>query len=121
MSHAGKLIEDYFQRKGQPRDTALDAAYQFEMTVLRDMISRLEVILEDEGVPSETAVRVIRCLLYGAPSAADAELRMQQQAEMVKLLQEMPPKPFDLGAAGLPPLAARVQDMSARVRRGDLG
>ena len=90
MTHAGRLVEEYFERKGQPRASALDAAYQFEMTVLRDMLSRLEVILEDEGVSRETIERVIRCMLYGSPSLADAELRMQQDAEMVKLLSERP-------------------------------
>jgi hypothetical protein len=86
MSHAGQIIEDYFQRKGQPRDSALDAAYQFEMTMLRDMLSRLEVILDDEGVGPDTRERVIRCMLYGSPSPAAAEMRMRQEQEMVDLL-----------------------------------
>lgn len=105
MTYARHLIEQYFQRTGQPRDTALDAAWQYQLSVLRDMITRLEVILQDEGVERPTAERVMRCLLYGAPSVADAELRMQQQQErMIKLLHDRPPLPIDVsGLLGMPP------------------
>lgn len=96
MSYASEMVGRYFQRTGQSSAGALDAAYQYHMTLLRDMISRLEVILDDEGVPRETAERVIRCLLYGAPSAADAELRMRQTEEMTALLAKLPPPPFYL-------------------------
>ena len=115
MTYAGRLVEEYFERKGQPHASALDAAYQFEMTVLRDMLSRLEVILSDEGVDRATTLRVIRCMLYGAPSPAAAELRMRQDAEMVKVLSERPPVPFILPAdvaakLGLPPCEPVLQE-----------
>lgn len=110
MTYAGQIIERYFERKGQPRAAALDAAYQFEMTVLRDMLSRLEVILEDERVGRDVIERVIRCMLYGSPSPAAAELRMRQDEEMVKLLERTPLSmhvsgidPGALAALGLPP------------------
>jgi hypothetical protein len=86
MGHAAQIIEDYFQRKGQPRASALDAAYQFEMTMLRDMLSRLEVVLEDENVHPDKVCRILRCMLYGSPSPAAAELRMRQEQETVNLL-----------------------------------
>lgn len=83
------LIESYFARTGQPKAHRLDAAYAYQWELLRDLMKRLEVILEDEdSVTPEAATRVLRALLYGAPSAADAELRMRQQDEMVKLLGE---------------------------------
>ena len=88
MSYAAHLIHDYQARTGQPRDGALDAVYQLQWTYLRDMLGRLEVILDDEDVPPEIAKRVLRCLLYGSPSPADAEYRMRQQEETVKLLSE---------------------------------
>lgn len=96
MSDAHRIIEDYFRRTGVPRDSALDGVYMYEMTMLREVLSRLEAILEDEGVPPETAERVIRCLLYGAPSRADAELRMQQQEQMIEMLSRMPPLPVNM-------------------------
>ena len=103
MSYSHHLVESYFQRTGQPRDGQRDAAYQYEWTILRDMLSRLEVILDDEGVPRETAERVLRCLLYGSPSPAAAEQRMRQEAEMIKLLREQPVSmhvPLDAATAG---------------------
>jgi hypothetical protein len=108
MSYATEAVRRYLGRTGAPRDTGLDAAYQYEWTVLRDMLSRLEVILEDEGVPRETAERVIRCVLYGSPSPGAAEERMRCEAEVVKMLNERPAIPFEMSAdlaakLGLPP------------------
>jgi len=93
VAYANALIEDYFRRLGHPRASAMDAVWQFEHTMLRDMLSRLEVILKDEGVDPATAERVIRCMLYGSPSPAVAELRMRQADEQVKLLERLPPLP----------------------------
>jgi hypothetical protein len=90
VSYAHDLIADYFKRTGQAQDSALDGAYRYHLGGLRDILSRLEVILDDEGVPRETAQRVMRCLLYGVPSVADAELRMRQQEEMVRLISSTP-------------------------------
>lgn len=106
MSLSGHLVESYQRRTGQPRDNDRDAFYAYEWSVLRDMLARLEVILDDEGVPRETAERVLRCLIYGSPSAADADRRMERDAEMVNLMARVPPAPIAFpGAAdiGLPP------------------
>ena len=98
MSYAAEAIRAYSARTGRPADNALDAAYMYEWAVLRDMLDRLEVILDDEDVPREVAVRVIRCMLYGSPSPAAAEQRMRRDAEMVKLLNERPPVPIVIPA-----------------------
>jgi hypothetical protein len=104
VTRAHHIIEDYFRRTGQPRGSSLDGVYQYELAVLREMLTRLETILEDEGVARETVERVIRCMLYGAPSPADAELRMRQQERMAEMLQRMPPMPIDVsGLLGMPP------------------
>jgi len=94
MGYASALIESYFRRLGHPPATAMDGVWQFEHAMLRDMLSRLEVILEDEGVDHATAERVIRCLLYGSPSPAVAEMRMRETERQVELLARMPPIPF---------------------------
>jgi hypothetical protein len=94
MSFSSRLVESYQQRAGIPRDGQLDAAYAYQWTLLRDMLARLEVILDDEGVSRETAERVLRCLLYGAPSVADADMRMEQHGRMVDLLARVPPVPM---------------------------
>lgn len=106
MSYTGDLVESYQRRSGQPRDSQRDAPYSYQWSVLRDMMARLEVILDDEGVPREAACRVLRCLLYGAPSAADAEQRMEREREMIDLMARVPPAPLNFpGAAdiGMPP------------------
>lgn len=104
MTLAAKLTEDYLRRTGKPRDSAFDAHYQYQWGVLRDLMSRLEVILDDEGIGHETAERVLRCLLYGSPSPADAELRMEQQERLVEALARTPPAPILFpGGLGLPP------------------
>ena len=93
MTFAHHLVDDYFRRTGRPGDGALDGAYQFEVAILRDMLDRLEAILDDEGVERATAERVLRCLLYGAPSPAAAEARMRREVEMGSVLRHMPPLP----------------------------
>ncbi len=86
-------MEDYFRRTGAPGSAALDAAYRYQVTVLREMLDRLEVVLDDEGVPRDVACRVIRHMLYAAPSVADAELRMEQDKRMADLASRVPPRP----------------------------
>lgn len=104
MGYAHDLVTDYFRRRNVPPDSGFDGLYQYEMTLLRDMLDRLEVILDDENVPREIAVRVIRCLLYGSPSPAAAEERMRRDAEMVKLMERLSREPADLAnVLGLPP------------------
>lgn len=110
MRVASKLVEDYLHRTGKPRDTELDAWYSHQWALLRDMLGRLEVILEDEHVPHEVTVRVLRCLLYGSPSPADAELRMETDERVKEAFTQKPPvihvdgiHPDALARLGLPP------------------
>ena len=102
MSYARQIIEDYFRRTGQPADNALDAAFMYQRSVLRDLLERLDAILADEGVPPATAAHVIRCMLYGSPSVADAELRMEQDKRMVEMAARMPPLPINPKTLGMP-------------------
>ena len=102
MSYASHLMEDYFRRTGRPGAMALDAAYQYQTTVLRDLLERLEVILDDEHVPVVVIQRVLRCMLYGSPSVVDAELRMQQAEQITQLAARVPPLPVVVPAAGAP-------------------
>lgn len=89
MSLARALTESYLRRTGKPRD-GLDAHYHYQWTVLRDLMSRLEVILDDEGIDREQAGRILRCLLYGSPSPVDAELRMKQDEQLKEALAQAP-------------------------------
>ena len=107
---ARDLIEDYFRRKGQRGPGTRDTFYQYQVTFLTDLLCRLEVILDDEGVEGGTRRRAIRALLYGSPSEAEAQYRMEQEAEMARILNERPPSvhitgldPSALAKLGLPP------------------
>jgi len=86
-------MNDYFRRTGQPRDDALDGAFMYQRAVLRDLLERLEVIMDDVGAPREVTSRVIRHMLYGSPSVADAELRVQQDKRLAELAAQVPPSP----------------------------
>lgn len=108
MSYARQLVEDYFRRRDIPPDSGLDGLYQYEITLLRDMLDRLEVILDDEGVPREVAVRVIRCMLYGSPSPAAAQERMRRDAELADRLSREP--------ATVYVKPERFADLAARLR-----
>lgn len=104
MGYAREIVADYFRRRNVPPDSHLDGLYQYEITILRDMLDRLEIILADEGVSREVGERVVRCMLYGSPSPAAAEERMRREREMVKLLERLPPLPANVPAGlGLPP------------------
>jgi hypothetical protein len=112
MSYAHRIVSDYFRRRNVPPDSQLDGLYQYEVTLLRDMLDRLEVVLDDEGVPREVAERVIRCMLYGSPSPAAAEERMRRESETAEMLNSRAASihvsgidPDALAKLGLPPQA----------------
>lgn len=99
---ARDLIQDYYRRKGQPHRSSRDGFYQYEVDQLTDLLCRLEVILDDEGVDGDTRRRVIQAMLYGSPSEAEAEYRVAQEQEMIKLLSE---RPLSMHVTGIDPSA----------------
>jgi hypothetical protein len=99
---ARDLIQDYYRRKGQPGRGTRDGFYQYEVAQLTDLLCRLEVILDDEGVDGDTRRRVIRAMLYASPSEAEAEYRMTQEREMIEMLKE---RPLSMHVTGLDPSA----------------
>lgn len=97
MSLAQQIADNYFNRTRDQADGQLDAAYQFQWTLLRDILARLEVILDDKGIPGQVAEDILRSLVYGAPSPAEAQLRMQQMQTIMDLAAQVPPRPFHPG------------------------
>jgi hypothetical protein len=113
VSYAHRIVADYFRRRNVPPDSQLDGLYQYEVTLLRDMLDRLEVILDDEHMHPDAICRVIRCMLYGSPSPAAAEERMRREKETAEMLNRTPPAirfdtvPADvLEKLGIPPAGA---------------
>ena len=90
MNNADRLFERYMKRTGH-WNRPVDGVLQFQHTYILDVLRRLEVILDDEGVSPETATRVMRGVLYGAPGEAEAELRIQQQEAMIREMSKQSP------------------------------
>jgi hypothetical protein len=88
VSVADAMFDSYMRRTGQRGP--VDGVHQFQLSFLRDTLRRLEAAMQDEQIPEDTATRVLRALLYGAPGVAEAELRVQQQEAIVQLINERP-------------------------------
>jgi hypothetical protein len=81
---------------GAGKASATDPMYQFQTTWLRSMLDLADMVMEDEGVPSEVRRKVVRGVLYGSPNVADAELRVEQREVTVRHLRETPVNPLVL-------------------------
>lgn len=86
MIDARELAGKYLHRMGHTYRTSLDASGQWQLLWLKETVTRLAVILEDEGVSDETAARVVRSLLYGAPTESEAALRMQKDDQLIQAM-----------------------------------
>jgi hypothetical protein len=78
MSQARHLAEEYYRRTMHPGPHNDDPWYHAHMVLLRDILTHLEVVLEDEEIPPGKVTRILRSLLYGSPHPADAVIRQQQ-------------------------------------------
>lgn len=67
-----------------------DAAYYAHISMMRRMLSAMDLIMEGEGVPEETRVRVIRALICGAPDETDALTRMKEAEQLLQRLRSEP-------------------------------
>lgn len=74
--HASHLLADHLRRLGISKPA--DGPWQFQVEVLRSLLAKLDVIMQDEQppIPEAQRDRIMRCLLYGGvPGAAEAGLR----------------------------------------------
>lgn len=97
------LIEDYCRRTGQPHTLAKDAAWSYAWHCMTETLKRLDVILFDDGVPQSRRDKYIRYMLYGSPSEAEADLRIEMMDGSKQLLEDqlgMPPDGAESPAAG---------------------
>jgi hypothetical protein len=85
LSEALDILEQYLQRVGMSRPR--DAAFQFQVTLLRQWTGHLEQVLDAEPLTHEVRLRIIRAMIYaGAPNLAEAEVRATMQAQMRDIL-----------------------------------
>lgn len=109
MTTVNDVVDAYLDEKGIPGDLHLDAAYQLETRVIRSLLGLLEDSLKAEGISAETALRVTRRLLYGAPGpdAGAARWRMREQERALAEAVLRPPDPAVIremmAGIGLPP------------------
>lgn len=86
-SGTDQVISRYLRRMpGAKEAHALDPQYHAQISLLRRMLSVADMVMEDEGVPEEIRLRVIRTIMYGSPDEGAAE---RQQATHTKLVAAM--------------------------------
>jgi hypothetical protein len=78
-----------FQRRMPGAGTAVrnDPVHHHLVVWMDRMLHLVDVVMEDEGIEPAVRAKVVRCVLYGSPNVADAELRMEQQQRMVDLVK----------------------------------
>lgn len=92
MSEARDILDRYLQRTGlrQP----VDAAWQFQVTLLRQWVDHLDEVLDSNRVDPQTRITVIREFIYGiVPQDAEAELRVTMQKDMTYWAERAGPVP----------------------------
>jgi hypothetical protein len=87
MGYVDHALRDYQSRMGHL--VQADAWYQYQLEMLRTMLTRMQIVLEDEGVPEEMIRSVIRCLIYGSPDPSEAIIRQNYEQQAKDLLQHV--------------------------------
>ncbi len=74
---AERLWASHLDRIGGREMYDCDPGYRYQFDIMRDVLNRLSVVLEDESLPTEQAERIMRSVLYGTSSVADAVQRVR--------------------------------------------
>ncbi|MER5649687.1 hypothetical protein [Streptosporangium sp. NPDC002524] len=82
---ARQIWESYLRRTGAAEMYGREPVYFQQLNQIRDLMTRLEVILEDEEIAPEQRERILRSVVYGTPTVAEAEQRLNERNE--RLLQ----------------------------------
>lgn len=64
-----------------------DATYYAQISMMRRMLSAMDLVMEGEGVAEDTRVRVIRALICGAPDETEALTRMKEAEQRLQWLR----------------------------------
>lgn len=81
MSEARHILDAYLQRTGLRNP--VDAAQQFQVSLLRGWIDHLDEVLDSNGVNPQVRRTIIREFIYGTvPEQAEAELRVSMHEDM---------------------------------------
>jgi hypothetical protein len=85
MNRVEQLINRYLARMPDARHAnSMDPQYHAEIARLRKLLTLLDMVMEDEEIPEDKRVRIIRCVIYGGPDEAAALERMQRMERDIK-------------------------------------
>lgn len=87
---ARSMWETYLIRTGADSMYRQEGTYHYQLNFLRETLERIEVVLQDEGLPPDQVERILRSILYGTPSKTDAEERIRMREEMTRLAMQAP-------------------------------
>lgn len=103
MSEAREILKDYLRRIGLSRPA--DDAQQLQVTLLHQWCDHLGDVLEAEDPPiaADQRSRIIRAVIYGGtPTLAEAEIRQEMTAEMMRMAERTIPAPVSLPPDSVP-------------------
>ncbi len=81
-----RLIADHLRRDPNAEHAFLhDPVYSAQIKFLRSMLRLVDEVMNHEGVPAPTRLRVVRAVLYGSPDGADAIVRIRDRAAVVQI------------------------------------
>lgn len=78
-TRADEIVNGYLRRSASSEEAYhRDAQYHMQIKWLRQALLVLDLTMDDEGVPEETRIRVLRAVLYGtAEDPHETQLRIQ--------------------------------------------
>jgi hypothetical protein len=76
---------------GSEKAATADPFHHHMTRWLDQMLHLVDVVLEDERIDRDIRTRVVRGILYGSPNPAEAEMRMAQQKQVARVLENRPP------------------------------
>lgn len=92
MNEARHALDRYLERTGLRYPA--DAAQQYQVTLLRQMVDHLDEVLEKNGVDYHMRMLIVREFIYGTvPKNAEAELRVSMHKDMTYWAERAAPEP----------------------------
>jgi hypothetical protein len=88
------MVSRYVLRTGGRNALHNDPQYAAEIHQLARIFEMIDMAMENEDIPKLTRDRVIRACVFGAPDYADAEARMVDREEQIKVLIGKPMEAF---------------------------
>ncbi|MER7331693.1 MULTISPECIES: hypothetical protein [unclassified Micromonospora] len=90
-------LDRYLQRMPNAREARLnDPQYHWQMQWAQRMLELLDLALDNEGIPEDTRVRVIRTVLYGTADESEAMRRIDQTQRLTQEAMERRRRHVDL-------------------------